>query len=142
MITIVWGKTDKSVLQYDFEGSWDIEDMIEALDAGVSVTDKYDHDIDVLVNLTKSGMPNLFGLDVNKAFGRAFNRTEEHMEQSDQDSGMVVIVSKNPIIRNSLSAMLRVYDGLGDRLALANTVDEGLQLIANFRHRDERVLSA
>ncbi|MEL6272392.1 MAG: hypothetical protein AAFV33_07620 [Chloroflexota bacterium] len=133
MITIDWGKPDKSIMRYTFEGDWSMDDLIEALDAGMAVTHKYDHDIDVMVDLTKSGMPNFF-LNIGRAFERANSHTDEHRENNQgKDAGLVVIISTNPIIRNSLSSMLKIHRGLGETIALANNADEAVQKIEQFR---------
>ncbi|MEM6282312.1 MAG: hypothetical protein AAF787_08985 [Chloroflexota bacterium] len=133
MITIDWGKADKSIMRYTFEGDWSMEDLIEALDAGMAVTNKYDHDIDVIVDLTQSGLPNFF-MNIGKAFDRAMNRTDEHREENEgKEAGLVVIISTNPIIRNSLSSMLTIYKGLGETIALANTTEDALRKIEQFR---------
>jgi len=137
MITINWGKEDKTVLQYEFEGGWAVDDLIEALDAGVEVAERYDHDIDVIVDLTKSGIPNLFGTNVNKAFQRAANRGEEHVAKSDKEPGIVVIVATNPIMRNSLSSLLSLNPHMGgSRLSVADTRSDALSQIAAFRERE------
>jgi hypothetical protein len=134
MITIDWGKADKSIMQYTFEDSWSIDDLIEALDAGMAVTNKYDHDIDVVVDLTKSGIPNMFG-NIGKAFERAADRSDEHREQnsSTKEPGLVVIISTNPIIRSSLSSMLAMYKHMGDTIALASNRAEAYEAIDQFR---------
>ncbi len=133
MITIKWGKDDKSILLYEFEGSWSIEDLIDALDAGVNATAKYDHDMDVIVDLTKSGIPELFGVNMNKAFKRAMNRTEEHVNESVQEPGLIVIIASNPIMRNTLASLLQMYQRMGDRIAVAKTMAEAQAAVADFR---------
>lgn len=144
MITVRWGAEDKSILHYEFEGSWTIEDLIEALDAGVAVTEKYDHDIDVIVDLEKTGWPRLIGTDVNGAFKRAMNRSEEHIDaaKGKKEPGVIVIASNNPIIRNSLTTMMSLYNRLGDQVALANNLNEAYSVISNFRLRTRGRLSA
>ncbi len=133
MITIKWGKEDKTVLLYEFEGGWSIEDLTDALDAGVDVTNRYDHDMDVIVDLSKSGFPNLFGMDVTKAFGKAMNRGDEHLEGKENEPGIIVIVSKNPIIRGSLASMMQVYKKMGDRIALADTLQDAQNTVEAYR---------
>jgi hypothetical protein len=136
MITINWGSPDKTILQYEFEGSWAVDDLIEALDAGVEVASRYDHDIDVIVDMSQSGLPNLFGTNINKAFSRALNRTEQHIEQSNKEPGMVAIVTNNPIMRNSLSSLLNLYPNMGgSTLVVANSLGEAKDHIYNFRQQ-------
>jgi hypothetical protein len=137
MITINWGNEQKTVMQYEFEGSWTIDDLIEALDAGVEVVNRYEHDIDVVVDLTNSGFPNLLGVNVNKAFGRAATRSEEHIESSHKEPGIVVVVTTNPIIRSSLTSMLALYPNMGgSKMVVANTLDAAYDRIATYRQRD------
>jgi hypothetical protein len=133
MITIKWGKDDKTVLLYEFEGSWSIEDLTDALDAGVEVTNRYEHEMDVIVDLSRSGWPNILGMNVNKAFGKAMGRGDEHLADKENEAGIIVIVSRNPIIRGSLASMMQVYKRMGDRIALANTLDEAKQTVATYR---------
>jgi hypothetical protein len=136
MITINWGNDSKSIMQYEFEGRWSVEDMVDALDSGVEVANRYDHDIDVIVDLTRSGLPNLFGMNVNKAFKQAFARSEEHMEKSSHEPGMVVVVTSNPIIRNSLKSILSLHPTFGgNTLTVADTLDDAHEQIAAFRQR-------
>lgn len=143
MITITWGSQDKSILQYTFEDSWAIDDLIEALDAGVEVTHRYDHDIDVIVDLSRSGLPNLFGTNLTNAFSRAAHRTDEHYENAGKkDAGMVVIVSNNSIIRNALLTMMSLYKRMGDQISLANSVAEAQQIIANARQEYNERMTA
>lgn len=142
MITIKWGTDDKTVLLYEFEDSWSIDDLIEALDAGVAVTAKYDHDMDVIVDLTKSGMPDLFGVNMNKAFKRAMNRTDEHMEDTTKDPGLIVIVASNPIMRSTLVSLLGMYKRLGNQLVVASDLDEARSKIATFRRETQPSLAS
>ena len=135
MITVKWGKDDKSILQYEFEDTWTIDDLIEALDAGVAVTHKYDHNIDVVVDLLRSGLPNLLGSNINKAFQKAMNRTEEHIEQSKKESGIVVIVSNHGIMRATLSSLLAMYGRLGDKILLADSIAQAHQQIAQLQRQ-------
>ena len=141
MITINWGNTEKTIMQYEFEGSWTIDDLVEALDSGVEVAERYDHPIDVIVDLTNSGFPNLFGTNVNKAFSKAQTRSEEHMANTDRDPGMVVIVTTNGIMRSSLSSMLALSPMFGGKaqLVVADTFDEAVSRINTFRR--ERVVA-
>ncbi len=133
MITINWGREDKTVLKYEFEGHWSIDDLLEALDAGVDVAQRYDHDMDVIVDLSKSALPNLLGLSINRAFDRAANRSDEHKSSTGKEPGLVVIVTSNPIIRNSLSTMLTLYQGMGSQLAVANTLQDAQTAIDAYR---------
>jgi len=135
MITIKWGTDDKTVMMYEFEGTWSIEDLIEALDAGVTVSDRYDHDMDVIVDLTKSGMPNLFGVNMNKAFKRAMNHTDEHIDGSNKEPGLIVIVANHPIMRNTLMSMLGMYKRMGDQLVVAKDLSEAQAKIQDFRQK-------
>lgn len=137
MITINWGNAQKTVMRYEFEGSWTIEDLVQALDAGVEVVNRYAHDIDVVVDLTRSGFPNLLGMNVNRAFKRAAARSEEHMEASDKEPGVVVVVTTNPIIRSSLTSLLALYPNMGgSKMVVADTVGEALNRIADYRQRE------
>ncbi len=137
MITINWGNEQKTIMQYEFEGSWTVDDLVEALDAGVEVVNRYEHDIDVMVDLTRSGFPNLLGMNVNKAFSRAAYRSEEHMVATDKEPGVVVVVTTNPIIRSSLTSLLALYPNMGgSKMVVANNVNEALSRIADYRQRE------
>lgn len=133
MITIDWGSADKTVLLYTFEERWTIQDLIEALDAGVQVAEKYQHDMDVLVDLTRSGYPDLMGSNVFSAFGKAVERSEAHMDKSTQELGLVVVVSQDLIVRSTLSTLLGMYRKIGEKLALANSLEEARRIIAQRR---------
>ncbi len=137
MITITWGNDQKTIMKYEFEGSWTIDDLVQALDAGVEVVNRYTHDIDVVVDLTNSGFPNLLGMNVKNAFGKAATRSEEHIEASPKEPGVVVVVTTNPIIRSSLVSMLALYPNMGgSKMMVENTVAGALNRITDYRQRD------
>lgn len=142
MITIKWGQDDKSVLLYEFEGSWSVDDLVEALDAGVEVTRRYEHDMDVIVDLTKTGWPSFFGMDAMKAFSKAMNRGEEHLDGHEKEPGVIVVVSKNGIIRSSLTSMMGMYKQMGERIAVADTLPQAQAIIADTRRRAASAISA
>ena len=133
MITIRWGKEDKSILLYEFEDRWTIEDLIQALDTGVDVAHRYAHDMDVIVDLSRSGLPQLEGMNVLQAFSRAAKRSDQHMSESAKSAGLVVIVSTNPIILNTLSTLLNLYRVLGNQISIAATQPQARQRIDRFR---------
>lgn len=133
MITIRWGKEDKSILLYEFEDRWTIEDLIQALDTGVDVAHRYAHDMDVIVDLSRSGLPQLEGMNVLQAFSRAAKRSDQHMSESSKSAGLVVIVSTNPIILNTLSTLLNLYRVLGNQISIAATQQQARQRIDRFR---------
>jgi len=133
MITIKWAKDDKSVMLYEFEDDWSVDDLIEALDSGVEVAERYEHDIDVIVDLTKAGFPDLFGTNVQKAFRRAVDRTDDHIEQSQKEPGLIVVVSQNQIMNNTLRSLMRMYQKMGERVAVAADMDEAQEKIVDFR---------
>lgn len=137
MITINWGKEDKTVLLYEFESGWSVEDLVEALDAGVEVASRYEHDMDVVVDLSRSGVPELLGMGMGKAFQRAMNRTNEHMNNSENELGLIVIVAGNAIIRNSLKSLMQVNHRLNNKIAVADTRDEALDIIETNRHQTD-----
>lgn len=141
MITIKWGKEDKTIMLYEFEGSWSIDDLIEALDSGVEVANRYDHDIDVIVDLTEAGFPDLFGTNVQKAFERAVNRTDDHMQETDKEPGLIVIVSQNQIMNNTLRSLMRMYQKMGERVAVADDIPAAERHIADFRGQQARPMT-
>jgi|GEM_PF-2697469 hypothetical protein len=133
MITIRWGKEDRSILMYEFEDRWTIEDLIQALDKGVEIAHRYSHDMDVIVDLSRSGLPQLEGMNVMQAFSRAAKRSDQHMSASAKSAGLVVIVSTNPIILNTLSTLLGIYRVLGDQISVATNQQDARQRIERFR---------
>ena len=133
MITIRWGKEDRSILMYEFEDRWTIEDLIQALDKGVEIAHRYSHDMDVIVDLSRSGLPQLEGMNVMQAFSRAAKRSDQHMNASPKSAGLVVIVSTNPIILNTLSTLLGIYRVLGDQISVATNQQDARQRIERFR---------
>jgi hypothetical protein len=133
VITINWGKEDKTVLLYEFEDGWSVEDLTDALDAGVEVAGRYDHDMDVIVDLSKSGVPDLFGMGMGKAFQQAMNRTSDHMDSSDKELGLIVIVAGNGIIRNTLRSLMQMHHRLSDKIAVADSRAEALNTIEAYR---------
>lgn len=138
MITITWGSDDKRILQYQFEGKWNVDDLLEALEAGFDVTQRYHHDIDVLVDLTASGIPNLLGMNIAQAFQKTMNRTQDRLVKSGKEPGMVVIVSTNGIIRGSLQTMLPLYSHMASsRIDVADTIADAKNKIAAFRQNAE-----
>ena len=133
MITIRWGKEDRSILMYEFEDRWTIEDLIQALDKGVEIAHRNSHDMDVIVDLSRSGLPQLEGMNVMQAFSRAAKRSDQHMSASAKSAGLVVIVSTNPIILNTLSTLLGIYRVLGDQISVATNQQDARQRIERFR---------
>ena len=141
MITIKWGKEDKTIMLYEFEGSWSIDDLIEALDSGIEVASRYDHDMDVIVDLTKAGFPDLFGTNVQRAFQRAVERTDSHLEETQKEPGLIVIVSQNQIMNNTLRSLMRMYQKMGERIAVTDNVPAAEQRIAAFRQETTEPLT-
>lgn len=134
MITITWGNEDKSILLYQFEGSWTINDLTEALDAGFEVAARYDHDIDVVVDLSQSGIPNLLGTNVRQAFQQTMAHSNEQAQQHAKEPGIVAIVTNNPIIRGSLTSTLPLYRHMADsEITVHSTLDTALNAVNNFR---------
>ncbi|MFZ4828057.1 MAG: hypothetical protein ACOYLB_11940 [Phototrophicaceae bacterium] len=133
MITIRWGKEDQSILLYEFEDRWTIKDLVQALDMGVEIANRYSHDMDVIVDLSRSGLPLLEGMNVMQAFSRAAKRSDHHMSASAKSAGLVVIVSTNPIILNTLSTLLSLYRVLGNQISIASNQNEARQRIDRFR---------
>ncbi|MFZ4816113.1 MAG: hypothetical protein ACOYL5_16375 [Phototrophicaceae bacterium] len=139
MITLTWGREDKSVLLYNFEARWTIDDLIEALDAGVKVVGKYTHRIDVMVDLTHSGWPDLLGVDVTSAFSRAMRRGEAYIDETNKEPGAVVVISQNPIIRGTLSTLMGLYQRMGNKILLAEGCADADVQLDQLRAREAAV---
>jgi hypothetical protein len=78
-------------------------------------------------------MTNLGGL-----FGKAMQRTDS----ATQSSGLVVVVSPNSIVRNSLKGLLGVYKPLGGKMAVADTLVDANHLIERFHEHTDAVAAS
>jgi len=133
MITIKWDDDNKRVMVYEFEGAWSVEDLIEAMNAGAEVINRYNHAIDVVVDLSASGAPTLRGINIRQAFQQANEQLNTHIASSAKTPGMIVVVAKNAMIRSTLTSLLRMMQPGDAQMTAANTRDQARQVIADFR---------
>jgi hypothetical protein len=123
-VNVLWDDPDKSILRFEHQGKWTLEETDEAMAKVHAMADAIQHRIDVIFDYTGSA-----GLPVN-----ALSHAPKVARELPRQTGIIVVVGGN-IFNTLMSIFAKVYPNFGpaSRYKSAHTLDEAYALIERSR---------
>jgi hypothetical protein len=113
-VNVSWDNDDKTIIRYDFDGQWTWNDFNAATVDAFAMTRSVDHRVDSISYFNKGA-----ALPPNALF--QFRRA---MANAPKNRGKTVIVGGSAFIKTMVAVFSHLNRELGERLALADTLDE------------------
>jgi len=124
-IKVSWDNDDKTVIRYDFEGTWTWEDFKIAATEAFAMTRSVEHPVDTISNF----LPGVL-LPPNAIF--QFRRI---MEDAPPNRGVNVIVGSSAFIRTMVMMFSGINRNLSKRLIVVDRLDQARAAIAARRKK-------
>jgi hypothetical protein len=124
-----WVDSEKTIARYELVGRWTWDEMTVAIKEMYAMLDSVPHEVDIIIDLTRSPSEPPRGM-------LAHLRTGTMEARSNWSSGVFVGVS--PFVRVLINTFRRVEPNLAKRYAVANTVDEAHAIILKRRADTEK----
>ncbi len=127
-IQVAWDNDEQTVIRYDFQGSWSWSDYSQAVEEADRMMLSVDHTVDAIANLQHSrGLPT-----------GAIHHVRRTITKAPPQLGVIVIAHPSLFVQAMTTAFNRVYPHLGERILLADTLDEARALIARRRRKNRQ----
>jgi hypothetical protein len=124
-VTVQWDNDQKTIIRYDFVGYWDWADFREKAQEAFSMTRSVEHQVDTISNfLPTTHIPK-----------DAFIHFRRVMTDAPKNRGVNVIVGASQFIRALVTIFSRIYQQLGNRLVLADSLEQARNLLQSRRGR-------
>ncbi len=130
-ISVQWDNDAKTVIRYDFTGSWDWHTYEQALEQGFTMTESVPHEVHMLVNLH----PKVTLTDGAMLY---LKRT---LAALPANQGLVIIVGGDSNARTTINLFSRINKNLGRRLAVAKDLTEARSTL-DVVHRSKTLQSS
>jgi hypothetical protein len=120
-ITVVWDNDEQTIMRYDFEGQWVWSEFFAATAEAFTLTRSVTQTVDSISNFKPgAALPS----DALFQFRRA-------MATAPKNRGVTVIVGGSTLIKTMVIVFGKVNRQLGERLFLADTLDQARMLISS-----------
>lgn len=118
-IHVVWYDTDKTIIVWEFDGEWEWRDYHAAINTAVVMIKSVDHIVDSIMDLRHNR-----GLPPN-----ALMEGKRWFVVAPSNFGITVVAGGSGLIRGIASTIALVYKRFSDRIMMASTIDEAVQII-------------
>jgi hypothetical protein len=119
-IAVLWDNTEQTIIRYDFEGQWVWSEFFTATQQAFALTRSVPHTVDSISNFKPgAALPS----DALFQFRRA-------MASAPPNRGVTVIVGGSTLIKTMVIVFGKINRQLGERLFLADTLDQARALLA------------
>jgi hypothetical protein len=122
-VSVSWDNDDKTAIRYDFEQGWTWSDFSAATVDGFALTRSVQHTVDS-ISYFKPGVE----LPPNALF-----QFRKAMANAPKNRGVTVIVGGSLFIKTLVGAFSRIYPQLGQRLLLADSLEQARTLLSARR---------
>jgi hypothetical protein len=130
-ITVQWDNEEKTIIRYDFTGNWDWVEFRERAKEASALTRSVEHRVDSISNF-------LPGTHIPKD---AFIHFRRVMSDAPKNRGVNVIVGASQFIRVLVTVFSRIYKTLGERLIIADSLEDARVILAKRReHQSDAIL--
>jgi hypothetical protein len=122
-ITVSWDNEAKNIIRYDFQGRWTWEDFYAASAQAFAMTRSVTHRVDAISNFHEGAVlpPN------------AMYHFRHAMISAPPNRGVNVIVGATTFVKTLIKIFSNLNKRLGQRLVLANSLDDARMLLAARR---------
>lgn len=131
-VNVSWDNDDKTALRYDFKARWTWEEFDAATVQAFAMTGSVSHTVDSISNFETGA-----ALPPNALF--QFRRA---MSKAPPNRGITVIVGGSMFIKAMVTTFSRLNKQLGERLLLADSLDQARTLLASRRQKSSPVSTA
>ena len=122
-VSVSWDNDDKTALRYDFKGRWTWQEFDAATVEAFAMTGSVPHIVDSISNFEIGA-----ALPPNALF--QFRRA---MSKAPPNRGITVIVGGSLFIKTMVTTFSRLNKQLGERLLIADTLNQARTLLAARR---------
>lgn len=122
-INISWVNEERTIAQYTFDGRWTWDQLYHAVQEVKVMLNSVSHQVDIVIDLRKN----------HSVPPGALTHLRSVTLGASPNWGMGVFVGVNTFIRTLLRTFITVYPRLGERYAVADSVESALALIAQHR---------
>ena len=119
-IELVWDDEARSILRYDFQPGWTLDDFDVAERQLHELLADVPHTIDVIAHFVPGTEPPI----------GAFSRFRQIQEEMPPQVGVVIVTNGGPLVAMLLAVFLRVYHQYAARLWLADSLEDARRQIA------------
>lgn len=117
-VTLLWGNEQQTIIQYEFDEYWKIDELRRAIELSVPAIDEATHTIDIVFDMSECTSPpaNLTQL-------------RNHLLQLDAEKiGVVVVVTRNHYIQNIMQLLNKLLRN-HFKLHFTDTLDNSYRII-------------
>ena len=118
-VNVLWDNDAHTAIRYDFEGQWTWSEFDAATKTAFELTRSVDHAVDSISNFRPGAL-----IPSNALF--QFRRA---MVDAPKNRGITVIVGSSTFIKTLVSVFSRLNRSFGERLLLADTLDQARALL-------------
>ena len=99
-IDVRWDNADKTIIRWQFNDNWTWDDYYGALQISRQLCRQATYIVDIIVDMRDSKtLPN-----------NVFTHAQNALQTSSLNSGSIVVIGINPLLRSAYSAFKRLYD--------------------------------
>jgi hypothetical protein len=126
-IRVVWYDTAKTIIVWEFNGEWDWQDYHAAINTAVVMIKGVNHIVDSIMDLrnNRSLPPN------------ALIQGKRWFVVAPPNFGVTVVAGGSGLIRGIATTIAAVYKRFSDRILIAGTVEEAIQIIIDKKRQRE-----
>ena len=118
-IHVVWYDAEKTIIVWEFDGVWEWHDYHAAINTAVVMIKSVNHVVDSIMDLrrNRSLPPN------------ALIEGKRWFVVAPSNFGVTVVAGGSGLIRGIATTIAAVYKRFSERILMAGTVDEAVQIV-------------
>jgi hypothetical protein len=124
-IRVQWDNTEKTIVRWDFDGSWEWNEYFVAQYESNCLLDSVDYLVDIIGNVQKSHLLPANALSVYR----------NSLKNVSPNIGIIVLVGSSSFIRQMVNIFMKVFrfKGPGTDFRFAATEADAHQMITDYR---------
>jgi hypothetical protein len=119
-IQVVWDNIDKTVIRFEFEGSWTWDDLYQASDEATAMLDTVPHMVDFVLDVRNA---NQIPRDFMNHAGNIANG-------QNPKRGLLVVVGANRLLRTLGGTLRRLFPQATKDVKIVGTLEEAYEVIS------------
>jgi hypothetical protein len=117
-IKVVWDNTERNIINFDFQGRWDWDELYAASDQATEMLDSVDYMVDFIMDIRETVIPKDF-----------MAHAERLASGSHPHRGIMVVVGANGLLRTLGGGLRKLFPDATRNLVFAADVEEAYDII-------------
>ncbi len=127
-ITLHWDDTEQTIIRWDFQGTWDWQEVYACTKRSTQMREEVEHPVSVILNMDKAGLLK----------PGALNHAKVALQFSPDNRDMVVVVGRSTFLQTMVEIFSKMNVSISDSFTGVESLAEARRIIGDRREANHR----